>query len=218
MIMKQCETMIDALENAGINVDVYAEEFCNQVALPPSERFFGELVEILEDKIREEKLIAVGTLEQMKWERYEEYSQSEEIRYLAKQAMPIDSDDWGSERQVAAEIAFWIEAERIINQKFGADIFSELELWGLEATIDELIDEAMLLINMDMPKYLVQWLEGYGDAPARVVPFAEMLGDDWDLDKDFLFLLLTMQEGQTHSYYDPSGVVEFIKAPTLKGA
>jgi hypothetical protein len=217
MIMKQCETMIDALENAGINVDVYAEEFCNQVALPPSERFFGELVEILEDKIREEKLIAVGTLEQMKWERYEEYSQSEEIRYLAKQAMPIDSDDWGSERQVAAEIAFWIEAERIINQKFGADIFSELELWGLEATIDELIDEAMLLINMDMPKYLVQWLEGYGDAPARVVPFAEMLGDDWDLDKDFLFLLLTMQEGQTHSYYDPSGVVQFIKAPTLKG-
>ena len=139
------------------------------------------------------------------------------MQNLAKQAMPIDSDDWGSERQVAAEIEFWIEAERIINQKFGADIFSELELWGLDATIDELIDEAMLLITMDMPMYLVQWLEGYGDAPARVVPFAEMLGDDWDLDTDFLFLLLTMQEGQTHSYYDPSGVVEFIKAPTLKG-
>ena len=217
MIMQQCETMIDALQNAGINIDVYAEEFCNQIALPPSERFFGELVDILEDKIREENLIAVDTLEQMKWQRYEEWGQSEEIKHLAKQAMPIDSDDWGSERQVAAEIAFWIEAERIINQKFGADIFSELELWGLKATIDEMIDEAMLLINMDMPKYLVQWLEGYGDTPARVVPFAEMLGDDWDLDKEFLFLLLTMQEGRAHSYYDPSGVVEFIKAPTLKG-
>lgn len=140
------------------------------------------------------------------------------MKKLATQAMPIDSDDWGSERQVAAEIAFWIEAERIINQKFGADIFSELENWGHKATIDELIDRAMLLINMDMPKYLVQWLEGYGDAPARVVPFAEMLGDEWDLlDQEFLFLLLTMQEGQTHSYYDPSGVVQFIKAPSLKG-
>ena len=139
------------------------------------------------------------------------------MQQLATQAMPIDSDDWGSERQVSAEIAFWIEAERIINQKFGADIFSELENWGHKATIDELIDRAMLLINMDMPKYLVQWLEGYGDAPARVVPFAELLGDEWDLDKEFLFLLLTMQEGQTHSYCDPSGVVQFIKAPTLKG-
>lgn len=139
------------------------------------------------------------------------------IKQLATKAMPIDSDDWGSERQVSAEIKFWIEAERIINEKFGADIFSELELWGLEATIDELIDKAMLLINMEAPKYLVQWLEGYGDAPARVVPFAEMVKDDWDLDKDFLFELLIMQESQTHSYYDPSGVVQFIKAPTLKG-
>ena len=169
MTMQQCETMIDALQNAGINVEVYAEEFCNQIALPPSERFFGELVDILEDKIREENLIAVDTLEQMKWERYEQWEQSDEIQYLSKQATPIDSDDWGSERQVAAEITFWIEAERIINQKFGADIFSELELWGLDATIDELIGRAMLLINMDMPQYLVQWLEGYGDAPTSFV-------------------------------------------------
>lgn len=80
MIMQQCETMIDALQNAGINVDVYAEEFCNQIALPPSERFFGELVDVLEDKIREENLIAIDTLEQMKWRRYEEWSDSEEIR------------------------------------------------------------------------------------------------------------------------------------------
>ncbi len=80
VIMKQCETMIDALENADISIEVYATEFCNQVALPPLDRCFSELVEALEDKIREENLIAIDTLEQMKWRRYEEWGDSEEIR------------------------------------------------------------------------------------------------------------------------------------------
>lgn len=80
VIMKQCETMIDALENAGISIEVYATEFCNQVALPPLDRCFSELVEALEDKIREENLIAIDALEQMKWRRYEEWGDSEEIR------------------------------------------------------------------------------------------------------------------------------------------
>lgn len=152
MTMQQCETMIDALQNAGINVDVYAEEFCNQVALPPSERFFGELVDILEDMIREENLIAVDTLEQMKWVRYEEFDMQEEVKH-------------------------------------------------------------------SKAKLLVQWLEGYGNAQPRVVSLSQMLdSDEWGLDIEFLYMLHEMAAGQIHDYHDPSGVIRFQKAPTLKGA
>ena len=114
MIMQQCETMIDALQAAGINTDVYAEKFRNQIALPPSERFFGELVDLLEDKIREENLIAIATLEEMKWERYEEFYIQEEVKHsntkllvqwlegygdVQPQVVPIanllNNDEWG---------------------------------------------------------------------------------------------------------------------------
>lgn len=81
MIIEQCETMINALSSAGIDIEIYADEFCKQIALDPSERFFGDLVDALEDRIREAGLIDIDTLEQMKWARYEEWETKEEIKF-----------------------------------------------------------------------------------------------------------------------------------------
>lgn len=80
IIMKQCETMIDTLDQNGINTEFYKAEFCDLIAIDPDERDFSDLVDILEDQIREKGLIDVNTLEAWKWERYEEHDRCEEMR------------------------------------------------------------------------------------------------------------------------------------------
>lgn len=80
LIMNQCETMIDTLDRNGIETEAYKSEFCDLIAIDPDERDFSELVDILEDKIREKSLIDANTLEAWKWERYEEHSHNEELR------------------------------------------------------------------------------------------------------------------------------------------
>jgi hypothetical protein len=80
IIMKQCEIMIDTLNQNGINTECYKAEFCNLIAIETDERDFSELVDILEDQIRGKALIDTNTLEQWKWDRYEEHDQCEEIR------------------------------------------------------------------------------------------------------------------------------------------
>ena len=65
-------------------------------------------------------------------------------------------------------------------------------------------------------KFLVQWVEGYGDAKPQVVRMSEMENsDDWGLDEDFLSFLNHSKEGEEISYTDPSGIVIFQKAPRI---
>jgi hypothetical protein len=70
--MKQCETMIDTLNQNGVNTEFYKSEFCDLIAIDPDERDFRYLVGMLEDQIRGRGLIDANTLEAWKWERYEE--------------------------------------------------------------------------------------------------------------------------------------------------
>jgi hypothetical protein len=65
-----------------------------------------------------------------------------ELDALADVARPIDDDDWGSERQVEAQNAFFIRVEAILPR----DQFEELEGFCLKANVDEMVDEAMRLI------------------------------------------------------------------------
>lgn len=65
-------------------------------------------------------------------------------------------------------------------------------------------------------KFLVQWVEGYGDAKPQVVRMSEMQNnDDWGLDEDFLSFLNHSKEGEEILYTDPSGIVVFQKAPRI---
>lgn len=80
IIMKQCETMIDTLNQNGVNTEFYKAEFCDLIAIDPDERDFSELVDILEDQIRGRDLIDEDTLEEWKWARYEEHDRCEESR------------------------------------------------------------------------------------------------------------------------------------------
>ena len=65
-------------------------------------------------------------------------------------------------------------------------------------------------------KFLVQWVEGYGDAKPQVVRMSEMENnDDWGLDEDFLSFLNHSKEGEEILYTDPSGIVVFQKAPRI---
>ena len=65
-------------------------------------------------------------------------------------------------------------------------------------------------------KFLVQWVEGYGDVKPQVVRMSEMENNDaWGLDSQFLSILYHSKEGEEISYADPSGIVIFQKAPKI---
>jgi len=81
---------------------------------------------------------------------------------------------------------------------------------------DKATYEATINLSDSRTKFLVQWLEGYGDVQPQVVPIANLLNnDEWGLSHEFLCMLNEMAEGQTHDYHDLSGVIRFQKAPTL---
>lgn len=61
---------------------------------------------------------------------------------LANAARPTDDDDWGSERQIAAQNAFFIAVENEVSE---AD-FSSLEDYCMKATVDEMVDEALRIL------------------------------------------------------------------------
>jgi hypothetical protein len=61
---------------------------------------------------------------------------------MAAAARPIDDDDWGSDRQIEAENAFFGACPHDAD----GNVFSEdFENYCLKATTDEMIDEALRL-------------------------------------------------------------------------
>lgn len=48
MHMKECEKLIDLLDSKGVDTEIYKWQFCELLALPPSERFWDELFEDLQ--------------------------------------------------------------------------------------------------------------------------------------------------------------------------
>ena len=62
---------------------------------------------------------------------------------LAEIAKPIDDDDWGSERQIAAENRF----HDFVQSCFPSAWTWELEQWCLKATTEEMLDEVLASVN-----------------------------------------------------------------------
>jgi hypothetical protein len=63
----------------------------------------------------------------------------ETLYTLAHAARPLDQYDWGSERQVTAQNAFF----NYVQQRMHPLAFAELEDFALHATTDEMINEAI---------------------------------------------------------------------------
>ena len=59
------------------------------------------------------------------------------LETLAQAARPTSDDDWGSERQIDAENAFFAAA---------GDLGADFEQFALKATSDEAIDEALRIL------------------------------------------------------------------------
>lgn len=51
MTMQQCEQLIDLLDGNGIDTEAYKLQFCDLIAMPPSERFWDELCEDLQIEV-----------------------------------------------------------------------------------------------------------------------------------------------------------------------
>ena len=51
MTMQQCEQLIDLLDGKGIDTEAYKLQFCDLIAMPPSERFWDELCEDLQIEV-----------------------------------------------------------------------------------------------------------------------------------------------------------------------
>ncbi len=52
MTMQQCEQLIDLLDGKEIDTEVYKWQFCELIAMPPSERFWDELLEDLQVEVK----------------------------------------------------------------------------------------------------------------------------------------------------------------------
>ncbi|WP_264048953.1 hypothetical protein [Methylobacterium flocculans] len=64
---------------------------------------------------------------------------------LAKSARPLDDDDWGSDRQIEAENAFFGACEEEFSNLFDED--SAFADFALKATSEERIDKALRLVR-----------------------------------------------------------------------
>lgn len=51
MTMQQCEQLIDLLDGNGIDTEAYKFQFCELIAMPPSERVWDELLEDLQIEV-----------------------------------------------------------------------------------------------------------------------------------------------------------------------
>ncbi len=67
-----------------------------------------------------------------------------ELNAMGDAARPVDQDDWGSERQVAAQNAFFNRVEAILP----ADRFEELDAYCMKANTDEMVDEALRMVAL----------------------------------------------------------------------
>ena len=67
-----------------------------------------------------------------------------DLNSLAAAARPINHEDWGSERQIEAQNAFFQEIEKLLPSAE----FEALENYCLKATTDEMIDRALELASV----------------------------------------------------------------------
>jgi hypothetical protein len=63
--------------------------------------------------------------------------------HLAKLAMPINDDDWGSDRQIDAENKLYA----FVEENWPDMMSAEFETWSLKASADEIIYELMTKIS-----------------------------------------------------------------------
>lgn len=68
-----------------------------------------------------------------------------DLEVLAGSARPLNDQDWGSERQIEAENAFFTACEEAYPHLFHEG--SEFSEWALKATSEEMIDHALTLIR-----------------------------------------------------------------------
>ena len=61
-----------------------------------------------------------------------------ELTALAAAAHPINDDDWGTQRQIDAENAFWDAC---------GDLGADFERYSLKATSDEALNEALRILT-----------------------------------------------------------------------
>jgi len=67
---------------------------------------------------------------------------------LQQAALPLNDEDWGSDRQIEAQNAFMTFAERVIkHQPNGEQKWTEFEGFCLKATTEEMINEAVRLMK-----------------------------------------------------------------------
>lgn len=69
-----------------------------------------------------------------------------DLEALAREAFPIDADEWGSDRQINAENKLFEALETQYPVTFGEE--GDFRMWALKATSEEYIEEAMRLVRM----------------------------------------------------------------------
>ena len=66
-----------------------------------------------------------------------------EIEKLAAAAKPLNDDEWGSERQIDAENAFFDAVKEMVSK----EVFEGLESYCLKATTDEMIEAGLQAVR-----------------------------------------------------------------------
>jgi hypothetical protein len=62
-----------------------------------------------------------------------------EIEKLAAAAKPLNDDEWGSERQISAQNAFFDAVQEMVSK----EVFDGLQGYCLKATVDEMIEAGL---------------------------------------------------------------------------
>ena len=83
-----------------------------------------------------------------------------DLNSLANDAAPTSQSDWGSGRQVNAQNRFFEAVEKILT----ADEMADLESYCLKASVEEMIDSAMLRVSENVLARLTREYEGFNKA------------------------------------------------------
>jgi hypothetical protein len=73
-----------------------------------------------------------------------------ELKVLSNDALPIDENDWGSERQVEAETKFWDALKAQIGEENYDKLSEDIE--SLKMDVDAMIYFALARLNPDFRK------------------------------------------------------------------
>lgn len=80
---------------------------------------------------------------------------------LASQARCIDEEDWGTERQIKAQNAFFDAVEKIVSK----ETFAELEGYCMKANVDEMVNEGLRVC-----KQAIAVTREFFDFPTNTLP------------------------------------------------